>query len=91
MYHLFFLVCVGSLFIWSISLTFSGKYRFVSVDIVCLQKKSVYMLPFLVLGLIGIVVLMAFVVIGGIVLTVINWRIGLIILIVGFAALGKCY
>jgi hypothetical protein len=61
------------------------------VDIVYLQKKPVYMLPFLVLDLIGVVMLVALVFIGGTIVTVNNWEVGLIVYVIGFAVVGKYY
>jgi hypothetical protein len=61
------------------------------VDIVYLQKKPVYMLPFLILDLIGLVLLVPLILIAGIIATVNNWVVGLITLVIGFALVGKYY
>lgn len=61
------------------------------VDIVCLQKKPVYMLPFLVLDLIGLVILVPGIFIAGIIATMHNWEIGLIVLVIGSVIVGKYY
>jgi hypothetical protein len=72
------------------SLNISRKFHFVGADIVCLQKKSVYMLPFLVFHLIVIVVVMAVVFIGGFFVTMSSWELHLIPLIVVAVCVCVC-
>jgi hypothetical protein len=62
------------------SLNVSWKFHFVGADIVCLQKKPVYLVPFLVSQLICIVVEWAVVFIGGFIATVISRELHLMII-----------
>jgi hypothetical protein len=61
------------------------------VDIVYLQKKPVYMLPYLVLDLIVLAISVPVIFIAGIIGTVNNWVFGLIALVIGSALICKYY
>jgi hypothetical protein len=67
------------------------KFHFVGVGIVFLQKKPVYMLPFLVSHLIFVVVVMAVVFIRGFFVTMSSWELHLIPLFIVALCVCKYY